>query len=483
LPSLATPQAQATVLKSVHSIRARLWIVLVSVLVVILAIAAWASYEVSKHEARELFGARLATSARVLEALVAKQIDHATLANPIVTALPKQLENLSEDEESPLGHRYETKIAFQVLRDDGALLVRSASAPAQPFSRNMEGFSRQNVAGAFWEVFVLRSGNSWIQVAEKTEVRDELIHDLGVAVMTPLIAGAVFLLVVVNLLVGYGLSPLGKLATAIANRNPDALRPLEIGEVPVELAPVVRALNDLLSRVSLAFEHERRFTDAAAHELRTPLAALRIHVDNVKLATGEAECTKSMAQLSQGLERAIKLADQMLAYSRAQDAQDRDSNVAIRLFDAVAESLTSIEPLRRERSQRIRIVTDAAGENADILGEPLKIQRLIGNLLDNACRYALPASEIEVRISRGDNQVLLSVLNHGNMIPPDLRARVFEPYYRIPGSPSEGNGLGLAIVKELANQHGATVTISAATANEGTVVIIAFPARVPVDSE
>jgi len=464
------------------SIRTRLLIAILTTLVVILGIAAGASYLVSQHEAEELFGARLATSARVIEALVAKQVDHATIASPLVISLPKELEGLHEDEESRVGHRYETKIAFQVWRDDGTLLVRSASAPAQPLSPNREGFSKQNVQGRLWAVFVLKSGNSWVQVAENTEVREELIENLGAALMAPLIGGALLLLVAVNVLVVYGLSPLHELAAAIKRREANALGPLQVNHVPKEMVPVVGALNDLLARTNLAFEHERRFIDAAAHELRTPLSALKIHADNVARATSDVERTRSMIQLQQGLERTTNLAEQMLAYSRAQDPHNSEARTKIHLSEAVAETIASLDPLRRQRSQTVRIISDSEGLDSTIVGEPTKIERLIRNLLDNASRYSPRSSQVDVRISQEGDSVVLSVANHGRVIPPELRERVFEPYYRIPGSESRGSGLGLAIVKEIADQHNATIRLEALHDDDGTVITVRFPSKNPAYS-
>jgi two-component system sensor histidine kinase QseC len=325
-------------------------------------------------------------------------------------------------------------------------------------------------------VFVLRSGSSWVQVAEKEEVRDELLHDLGVAVMTPLVSGAVILLVLVNLLVLYGLAPLRQLAASIEKRDPDALGLLEIESVPEEVAPVVRALNDLLVRVQDALERERRFTDAAAHELRTPLAALRIHADNMVRATTDAERMQSMGRLRQGLERASKLAEQMLAYSRTQDSTDREQPAPIDLPALVREAVVQLEPLRQARAQTIELDMPAADDGCAILGEPTLLRRLVVNLLDNASRYAPSGSTIRVELRRQADRVALAVANSGPAIPADLKGRVFEPYYRIPGSSSDGSGLGLAIVKQIADRHGATIELGTLDDGSGTTLRINFPA-------
>jgi len=457
------------------SIRARLLAGIFLSLAAILGMVSWLSYEVSRHEAEEIFGARLATSARVLEALVARQLDHATIASPIVISLPKELELSGSGAGSEYGHPYETKIAFQVWREDGTLLARSASAPAMPYSAGPAGFSRRMIDGEPWQVFALRSGNSWIHVAEKDEVRDELVHNLGLAVMTPLIVGAILLLVVVNLLVRYGLAPLRELAASIERREPTALARIEMSRVPRELSPVVQALNALLGRVRLAFERERRFTDAAAHELRTPLAALQIHAENAVRAESDGDRRESLKLLLHGLERVTRLAGQMLAYSRAQGDADRELRVPIRLAACVTETIAALEPLLRARSQHVRFSPDCAAQETTISGEPAKIQALTRNLLDNASRYAPGGSEIDISLSVRDGRTVLQVANRGGTVPPELRERVFEPYYRVPGNHSEGSGLGLAIVKEIVGQHGGTVTLAGLAGAEGTVVTVTFP--------
>lgn len=458
-----------------RSIRARLLVGILVALMLILGSAAWWSYSVTKHESEELFSARLATSARVLDAFVARQVERATIARPLVIDLPGELEHAADDAGTPLGHPYETKIAFQVWHDDGRLLVRSTSAPERPFSPDERGFSRQLVDGAWYNVFVLRSGGTRIQVAENDEVREELLHDLGVAVMMPLITGAALLLMLVNVLVAYGLAPLRQLAASIERRDPASLGQLEVRSVPEEALPVVRALDDLLGRVREALERERRFTDAAAHELRTPLAALKIHADNMARAATDADRLQSMRRLRQGLDRASRLAEQMLAYSRTQSASEREPRVPLLLAELVRESITCLEPLRGAKSQGIVVDVLGDAEACRIVGEPTKVQRLITNLLDNASRYAPERSSIRVALCRDGDHVALTVENAGVPIPPEMRTRVFEPYFRMTGSGTEGSGLGLAIVKEIADQHGAGIALDTRADGRGTAVRVRFP--------
>src|SRR3970282_1054018 len=173
-------------------------------LLAVLGAAAWLSFAGSEEEAQELFDARLATSARVLEALVARQVEKATVAAPIVIALPGPLESESHDVPGPLGHYYETKIAFQVRDASGRLLARSTSAPDAPFAPLAAGVATRPFAGADWRVFTLRAGGAWVRVAEKDDVRGELAEKLAFAAAAPLLAGIVLLLLVLGLLIRYG---------------------------------------------------------------------------------------------------------------------------------------------------------------------------------------------------------------------------------------------------------------------------------------
>jgi two-component system sensor histidine kinase QseC len=457
------------------SIRNRLLAGNFAALVLILGTTAWWSYHVGRHESEELFSARLATSARVLEALMSQQLEHATLAAPIEIALPKELDLSKGDKGSEYGHPYETKIAFQVWREDGSLLAHSMRAARKPFGPNVAGFSTRMVDGELCHVFALQAGNVWIQVAEKDEVRAELVHDLGVAVMTPLIAGALLLLVVVNLVVLLGLAPLRQLADGIRSRKAETLTPIVLHDMPGEIGPVVGALNDLLERVRQAFEHERRFTDAAAHELRTPLAALKIHADNLARAANPRDRDESMAKLRQAVERATNLASQMLAYSRTQDAADREQQEPVAIVELLRETIAETQPLRAERSQRIVLDCEPAAHRVRIFAEPSKMRRLLVNLLDNASRYAPVGTDIGAQARVVDRELTITVTNPGRPIPQHLRERVFEPYYRVPGSGSEGSGLGLAIVKEIVNQYGGRLRLSSLTEDDGALVQVVLP--------
>ncbi|HEX6691927.1 MAG TPA: ATP-binding protein [Burkholderiales bacterium] len=456
------------------SIRALLLAGIGAVLLVVLGPAAWLSYSGSEEEAQELFDARLATSARVLEALVARQLERATIAAPIVLALPAPLESYGHDQPGPLGHYYETKIAFQVRDAAGRLLARSASAHEAPFAPLEAGFSTRPIAEWSWRVFSLRSGEVWIQVAERDDVRDEMSQKIAFAAAAPLLAGIPLILVLVTLLVRRGLTPLSELVRQVAARQPGSVEPLALVQAPAEISPLVDALNGLLERVRAALERERRFTADAAHELRTPLAALKVHAQNAVRASSAEEREASLQRMLQGLERTVHLAEQMLAYSRA--ANSAQAPGSVRLLALLGEAVEAIRPLAQERGAKVNVVAAAGLEALAVRGERHQLLSLVTNLLDNAIRYGPPGGRVEVSLGLDGDGAVLGVADQGPGIPPGLRERIFESYYRIPGSGGAGSGLGLSIVKEIAEAHGARVEVHDGPGGRGTRIVVRFAA-------
>jgi signal transduction histidine kinase len=175
------------------------------------------------------------------------------------------------------------------------------------------------------------------------------------------------------------------------------------------------------------------------------------------------------------LDRLVKLAEQMLAYSRTQGGVDSEQRIPVVVAESISEAISALDPLWRAKTQRIKVLSRSGGELATILAEPVKVQRLIQNLLDNASRYGPSDSEIVVSLDLVDSRLILEVANGGPAVPAELRERVFEPYFRFATKGAEGSGLGLAIVKEIADQHGATVSLGSRGDDEGTVVRISFP--------
>lgn len=459
-----------------YSIRRRLVVGTLVCMVAILGGIGYAAHDMAEHESEEIFSARLATSARVLEALVARQIEKASITIPIVIELPRELEQGNGDEPQAVGHPYETKIAFQVRDALGVLLARSASAPDVALAPMKAGFSQNTIGEEVWQVFALQSGDIWVFAAEKDEVRQEMVNELGLSILYPLIIGGVLMLIAVNFVLLYNMTALRELAGRIAKREPESLAPIELPQTPVELAPIVKELNDLLQRVRAAFEREKRFIDAAAHEIRTPIAALQIHVENALRAETPQERENSLAEALVGLRRTTKVAEQLLSFSRITAKVDSEKCQAVSLNRICREVIAAQEPLLAQRGQTIGF---DASQECFVWGDQYKLERLLQNLVDNASQYGTAQGDIAVAIDRCGDRAELRVANDGEPIPETEADRIFAPYYRIPGNGKHGTGLGLAIVKEIAEQHKARVSLQRKPDGQGTVIVVSFPEAAP----
>jgi two-component system sensor histidine kinase QseC len=456
------------------SIRKRLLLGIFISMIMILGGMGLAAHFVTEHESEEIFSARLATSARVLEVLVAKQLEHATIANPIIIELPKELEHQHSSTEEINGHPYESKISFQIWHSNGKLLAKSATAPDKPLGPMTEGFGKNRIGEDLWQVFQLKSGDVWVMVAEMDAVREEMAGDLGVAIMTPLIIGSLILLIVINLIAYRSLQPLQYLANVIAAREPQSIKPIKLSQTPSELKPVIDELNHLLDRVQKAFKREQQFIDAAAHEIRTPIAALQLHIENAVHAKNDADRNQSLAEALNGLRRTTRLTEQLLTLSRVSGATDQEQQV-LSLDGICREVVKNTKPLITQRGQTIELNIK---DDCLIHGEQHKLERVIQNLIDNASQYGSSHGLISVSLAKVADTIRLIVSNDGDIIPESEKSKVFDPYYRILGSKSFGSGLGLAIVKEIIQQHKGSIRIEDKSAGNGVQVIIEFKSAI-----
>jgi len=459
-------------MKTMHySVRRRLLLSLFFSMLVILGSVGLAANWVSQHEVDEIFSARLATSARVLEALLARQLEKATISQPLVITLPQALEHADSDEPTTLGHPYESKIAFQVWRSDGMLLAKSASAPVHPLGVERAGFQEQRLGDGTWNVFALKSKSVWIFTAEKNDVRNELSDEVSLSVLTPLVIGGIILLGATNWLVIRAIKPIEALAVVISSRDPSSLDPIELAQAPSELQPVIHELNELLNRVRAAFSREQRFIDSAAHELRTPIAALQLHVQNALAAPTDQERDDALKEALTASRRATKLAEQLLVYSRISASAGLENKQAVQLSKACESVINMMAPILRERQQHCTLQVQS---DDSLLADRSKIERLVQNLIENASQYGSVPGEIFVRVQKEKNLLALIVENDGTPIPDNEKMRIFIPYYRALGTQAFGSGLGLAIVQEIVNQHDGRINVEDKSPGNGTRIIVRF---------
>jgi two-component system OmpR family sensor kinase len=279
------------------------------------------------------------------------------------------------------------------------------------------------------------------------------------------------------------LRPIDALARDIARRPADSLEPLPVAALPAEVRPLVEEINVLLGRLGTVLERERAFTADAAHELRSPLTALRLQLDRLGAAIEDgdgAERRLAHAQLHDGVARATRLVEQLLAMARL-EVGGRHERRTVALDQLAREVVEAALPLADQRG------IDLGLERAEPLAidvEPEGLRALLGNLVDNALRHAPRSGHVDVSVRRAAPEVgaaecaMLEVVDDGPGIPAAERERVFDRFYRVPGGEASGSGIGLAIVRAVAERHGGRVELADGPDGRGLAARVWLPLRV-----
>jgi two-component system sensor histidine kinase QseC len=355
---------------------------------------------------------------------------------------------------------YEQNLRYQVWSGDGSLLLRSVNAPATSMTQ-ADGYSETTDAdGKTWRHFGVWDMHHHfrIVVSEAHELRNRLVRRITLHVASPLALGLPVLIVLLWFSISRGLNPLGVLTREIVNRKPDNLMPLDVSSAPGEVRPMVLALNELLQRVAETLEGERRFTANAAHELRTPLAAIQAQLHVVSRAENEAERELALQQLQRGVERGIRLVGQMLTLARLDPEQALPQTESVNLGEVAEAVCAELAPLALQRDQTLELEVEP--ELAPLSGNADMLSMLLSNLVDNAIRYTPRGGHIDVAVRRHKSGFLMEVSDDGPGIAEEQRERVFDRFYRIASQGQTGTGLGLAICRRIAELHNARLTLT-----------------------
>jgi two-component system OmpR family sensor kinase len=368
----------------------------------------------------------------------------------------------------------ELDFSIQIWDEGGVRLYLSRpEAPLPPVTEL--GYSNVDGPGGRWRVYATDIGGQVIQVGQPLRVRGDLAVQaasrtlIPLAVVLPLLAGLVWWIV------GRGLRPLDRLARAAAARTAAALEPFAEQSVPVEALPLVRSLNDLLDRLRTALAAQRAFVADAAHELRTPLAALKLQLQLAERAQDGPERAAALAELAGGLERSAHLVQQLLTLARQDPgAAPAAASGAVALPALVRQAVADHALLAEAREIDLGAAgTEEGAVGAVVTGDAAGLRTLLANLVDNAIRYTPAGGRVDVSAGSDGGVPFLEVADTGPGIPAPERGRVFDRFYRAPGGGEVGSGLGLAIVKAIAERHGAEVLL-ADTPGGGLTVRVRF---------
>jgi two-component system sensor histidine kinase TctE len=299
-----------------------------------------------------------------------------------------------------------------------------------------------------------------VQVAETLDKRAQLANEIIKGVILPQFIILPVALALVWFALSRGLSPLAELQQRIRARRPDDLSPIESGQVPEEISPLVRSFNDMLAQLSQSIEMQKRFIADAAHQMKTPLAGMRMQSELALRETDREEMHRSLEQLAKSSEVATRLVNQLLALARAENQTPASKPlIPLELCELARNAVQ--DWVQASFTSRIDLGFEQPGHPIMVQGNPVMLRELLSNLIDNALRYTPQGGSVTVRVRANvvEEQAILEVEDTGPGIPPSERAHVFERFYRILGSNAEGSGLGLSIVREIAQQHGASVDI------------------------
>ena len=361
----------------------------------------------------------------------------------------------------------------QVWTLDGELIYMSRPHAALPTFTTI-GFSTVSTSSGRWRVYGTQSLTKVVQIAQPMSVRRQQAAQLALRTLAPFALLVPVLGLIVWLAVGHTLQPLQRLAKAVKARRVNALEPLSDERLPEEVLPLVGSLNDLLVRLNAALDRERAFMADAAHELRTPLTALHLQLGALARAATDAERLEAMGKLSEGVQRAIRLVEQMLALAR-QEPRAEPARTQFALDELAREIVGELVPLADARQIDLGM---SEAQAVLVRGERDAVGTLIRNLVDNAVRYTPAGGRVDVAVERPAGtpaQALIRVVDNGPGIAREDRERVFDRFYRRPETRSPGSGLGLAIVKAIAVAHGATVELGDGADGHGLAVTVAFP--------
>ena len=438
------------------SMRGRLLLAVLGAVAVIWLATAVVSYLDTRRELDDLLDAHLAQAV----ALLVAQAGHE----------PEEI----EAEDVPTLHRYGQQVAFQIWDRGHVLRLHSDGAPAQRLSEQLEGFSNAEAGGRRCRVFSTwdRKRRFLIQVGEERRTRDRLAATIVMALLEPMVLALPVLGLIVWLGIRWGTRPLISLGAQVRERDPDNLAPLRVERPPAEVVPLVANLNQLLERVRASLDSERRFTADAAHELRTPIAAVRAHAEVARATATDAERRPALDSIVAGCDRAAHAVEQLLTLARLDPRESIGPRHLCDLRDVARQVLADVAPAAVAKGIDLELV---AGPPVVAPGNQALLAILVRNIVDNAVRYTAPGSSARVEVVRDGAIARLVVSDQGPGIPPAHRASLGQRFHRLPGARAAGIGLGLSIVKRIADLHGARVGFEDGPGGQGLAVTVELP--------
>lgn len=440
------------------SMQTRLLVLVLAFATVVWLVAAAFTWRDAQHEVGELLDGHLAQASSLL--LVQSDGD------------------IDDIFDTPILHRYAPNVGFQVFMGK-QMLAHSANTGVEPLSSEIDGFSTVMYAGEWWRVSGVYSArlDITVLVGEKMESRRAIMWVLMRSMLGPLLFALPLFGLGLWWSIRRGLAPLRDLRDTLEKRAPHAAEPVSLNGMPRELDPLVQTLNDLLERIDRMVQSERRFTADAAHELRTPIAAIRAQAQ-VAMGAGDdvAERMHALQATLAGCDRASRLVDQLLTLARL-EAAPGSAAAAVDLGAVVRRVVSELVPGALGRGQDISV--QAADTPCAVAANELLLGVLVRNLLDNALRYSPDGAKVEVTVHCDAAGVLLKVEDSGPGMSEEAITHLGERFFRVLGNEQPGSGLGWSIVRRLLVVLGASAHIGRSEPLGGLSVAVRWPGQQP----
>ena len=438
---------------SAPSIRTRLLLSLLPLFIVAEAVIGTVSYRYVLRESHELFDYHLRQMALSLR-------DQGAVLPP----------------PGPPEDREQFDFVVQIWSADGSKIYLSHTrSRARLPERATLGFADVVTENERWRVYSTLASGRVIQVGQPFEVRERIAAAAALRSLTPLLIFAPLVALAIWWLVGQSLRPVERIASELRQRDAQQLDPVPEEDLPGEVEPMVRSLNGLLERLRRAFATQRAFVADAAHELRTPIAALKLQAGLVARARDDAARGEALRDLNAGIDRSAHLVDQLLTLARSEPHARSAAGATVDLANIADEAVAGMLPLAQARGSHV--VLDAQ-RPAELQGDASALHSLVRNLVDNALRHTPTGSRIEVAVQSSDDEICLSVDDDGPGVPVDERERVFDRFYGSSAGDDAGSGLGLAIVKAVVDRHAGRIDLDQ-SALGGLRVTVRVPREAP----
>lgn len=412
-------------------------------------------YHDSLTETNELFDAKLAQSARLLALTTEAHLDDGHLLGAVLPVPEVDRSGTGDRLATASGHAYESLLALQVFTLDGELQLRSANVGKLPLAPLKPGFDRVDSPTGRWRTYTTQRSERWYQVGEHEHIRAELAADIAFETLLPQLVALPLLALGIVGIVGWATRGIGTVRRAVEARAPDALEPIPLAPAPRELHGLLGAFNDLLGRNRRLMAQERRFIADAAHELRTPISALKLHAQNLEDCVDPSSRAESLDGLLRGLSRCERLVQQLLDLARAEAGGAARAPVEVDLSALARDTLAELGPLALATGREIALEADE--DPLTVRGDAVLLRSLLRNLVDNALKHG--AGEVLVRLTREQTRVVLGVQDQGAGLAAEEHAQVMQAFHRGSNAHNEGSGLGLSIVQRICEGHAAELTI------------------------